>query len=221
MMPRPLAALLALYVLSPAGAGAQQVVDWLVAQSGGPREVRQVARFTPDSPKILGADPLTYDPDYPFDFIAVPPGPAEVIALMEPVEGRVALAAMIFADGAPVCGDEAGAIWVDSGTASFLTPATAAKLDAMRKDYDQRKLNLYDDYFAAPAQMGDHVFARMLTLPDGTAFPGFSSGWGDGAYPVVSLYDSRGQMLALYADFIGNDQTEDYILPPPCQTAGT
>ena len=39
---------------------------------------------------------------------------------------------------------------------------------------DQRKLNLYDDYFAAPAQMGDHVFARMLTLPDGTAFPGFS-----------------------------------------------
>ena len=81
--------------------------------------------------------------------------------------------------------------------------------------------NLYDDYFAAPAQMGDHVFARMLTLPDGTDFPGFSSGWGDGAYPVVSLYDSRGQMLALYADFIGNDQTEDYILPPPCQTAGT
>ena len=91
----------------------------------------------------------------------------------------------------------------------------------MRKDYDQRKLNLYDDYFADPAQMGDSVFARMLTLPDGTAFPGFSSGWGDGAYPVVSLYDSRGQMLALYADFIGNDQTEDYILPPPCQTAGT
>ena len=109
MMPRPLAALLALYVLSPAGAGAQQVADWLVAQSGGPREVRQVARFTPDSPKILGADPLTYDPGYPFDFIAVPPGPAEVVALMEPVEGRVALAAMIFADGAPVCGDEAGA----------------------------------------------------------------------------------------------------------------
>ena len=221
MRRRPLATLIAFCGVIPAGADAQQVLDWLVTQSGGPREVRQVARFTPDSPRILGADPLTYDPGYPFDFVAVPPGPAEVVALIEPVEGRVALAAMVFADGVPVCGGEAGAIWVDSGTASFLTPATAAKLDAMRKDYDQRKLNLYDDYFADPAQMGDSVFARMLTLPDGTAFPGFSSGWGDGAYPVVSLYDSRGQMLALYADFIGNDQTEDYILPPPCQTAGT
>ena len=221
MRRRPLATLIAFCGVIPAGADAQQVLDWLVTQSGGPREVRQVARFTPDSPRILGADPLTYDPGYPFDFVAVPPGPAEVVALIEPVEGRVALAAMVFADGVPVCGGEAGAIWVDSGTASFLTPATAAKLDAMRKDYDQRKLNLYDDYFADPAQMGDSVFARMLTLPDGTAFPGFSSGWGDGAYPVVSLYDNQGQMLALYADFIGNDRLEDYILPPPCPTAGT
>ncbi|MBA4489894.1 DUF4241 domain-containing protein [Paracoccus sp. S1E-3] len=217
----PLAALLALWGLIPVGASARQVADWLVAQSGAPREIRQVARFTPDSPKILGADPLTYAPGYPFDFIAIPPGPVEVVALLEPVEGRVALAAMIFVNAAPACGGEAGAIWVDSGTASFLTPATAASLNAMRQDYQQRGLNLYDDYFADPAQMGDSVFARMLTLPDGSAFPGFSSGWGDGAYPVVTLYDAQGKMLALYADFIGNDQTEGFILPPPCQTAGT
>ena len=216
-----LPALLALAAPFPAAAEGEDVINWLVGQSGGPREVQRIARFTPDGPEILGADPLTYDPGYPFPFIPVPPGPADVIALSEPQEGRIALAALIFADGPPACGAESGAIWVDSGTASFLTPATAAKLDAMRKDYDQRKLNLYDDYFADPAQMGEHVFARMLTLPDGTAFPGFSSGWGDGGYPVVTLYDAQGQMLALYADFIGNDQLEEYILPPPCPTAGT
>ena len=207
--------------LAPAGGVAQQVADWLVAQSGGPREVRQVGSFTPDSPKILGADPLTYDSSYPFDFLPVPPGPAKVVALLEPVEGRVALAALIFAEGTPACGSEDGGIWVDSGTAAFLTPQTAAKLDALRKDFHRRKLNPYDDYFADPRQMGDSVFARILTLPDGTGFPGFSSGWGDGGYPVIRLYDAEGRMLALYADFIGNDQREGYIIPPPCPAAGT
>lgn len=215
------AAIFALAALNPPAASADQVTDWLVEHSGAPRQIEQVARYTPEGAAILGVDPLTYDPGYPFDFSKVPPGPANVVALIEPIEGRVALAALIFADGAPACGADVGAIWVDSGTAAFLTPDSAAKLDAMRQDYDQRRLNLYDDYFADPTQMGDSVFFRMLTLPDGTAFPGFSSGWGDGGYPVVTLYDAKGQMLALYADFIGNDQTEEYILPPACPSAGT
>lgn len=218
---RRLAVILGLAAPVPALAEGDQVIAWLVENSGGAREVQHIARFTPETPAILGADPLTYDPGYPFDFVKVPSGPAEVVALTEPLEGRVALAALIFADAPPACGREEGGIWVDSGTAAFLTPAAAARLAAMRDDYGQRKLNLYDDYFADPAQMGDSVFARMLTLPDGTAFPGFSSGWGDGGYPVVSLFDAQGRMLALYADFIGNDQLEEYILPPSCLAPGT
>ena len=210
------AAAVAAIMAVPGAGGADQVTDWLIATGAEPRALHEIALFTPDTPQILGADPLTFGPDYPFDFLAVPPGPARVVALREPTDGRVALAAMIFADGAPSCGAEDGAIWVDSGTAAFLTPATAARLDALARDYDQREKNLYDDYFAAPDQMGDSVFARMLTLPDGTAFPGFASGWGDGAYPVIRLYDAEGRMLALYADFIGSDVLDGYILPPPC-----
>ena len=216
------AALAALsFAAASAPAGADQVTDWLIATGAEPRERQTVARFTPDTPRLLGADPLTYDPGYPFAFFPVPDGPAEVVALIEPVERRVALAALIFGDGAPACGRDAGRIWVDSGTAAFLTPKTAAGLSAMRDDYSTRGLNLYDDYFAAPGQMGDSAFARMLTLPDGTAFSGFSSGWGDGAYPVVALYDAGGAMLALYADFIGSDRLDGYILPPVCPGAGT
>lgn len=50
----------------------------------------------------------------------------------------------------------------------------------------------------------------MLTLPDGTAFPDFRPA-GAMAHPVVRLYGAQGQMLARYADFIGNDRLEDYI----------
>ncbi|MDO5605622.1 MAG: DUF4241 domain-containing protein [Paracoccus sp. (in: a-proteobacteria)] len=202
-------------IAAPAGAG--PVTDWLIATGAEPREIRHVARYTPEKPAILGADPLTYAPGYPpYDFATVPAGPAEVIALIEPAEGRMALGALIFSDVAPVCGDEVGAIWVDSGTAAFLTPVSAAKLAAMADEYSAGGRNLYDDYFQAPGQMGDGVFARMLTLPDGTGFPGFSSGWGDGAYPVIRLFDADQRVIAIYADFIGSDHLDDFILPAPC-----
>ncbi|MFV0410479.1 MAG: DUF4241 domain-containing protein [Paracoccus sp. (in: a-proteobacteria)] len=197
------------------------VTDWLIAAGQEPRELRHIAPFTPDGDEIIGADPLVYDLGYPYPFIKIPPGPAEVVALIEPSEGRTALAALIFHDGTPVCGKKVGSIWVDSGTAAFLTRDTAEKLAAMRAEFGAHNQNLYDDYFAAPHQMGESAFARMLTLPDGTAFPGFSSGWGDGGYPVVTLYDDQGQLLALYADFMGTEKIDNYILPPPCADAGT
>ncbi|MDO5643034.1 MAG: DUF4241 domain-containing protein, partial [Paracoccus sp. (in: a-proteobacteria)] len=209
------AGLVALMIAGPAGAG--PVTDWLIATGAEPREIRHVARYTPEEPAILGADPLTYYPGFPpFEFAAVSAGAADVVALIEPVEGRVALAALIFADAEPLCGDEVGVIWVDTGTAAFLTPPVAAKLAAMADEYHASARNLYTDYFAAAHQMGDSVFARMLTLPDGTAFPGFSSGWGDGAYPVVRLFDADQRVIALYADFIGSDALDDFILPAPC-----
>ncbi len=194
-----------------------ELTDWFIQTGGEPRQVVEIGAFTPDGPEILGADPLTYGPDYPIPFTSVPQTPATVIALVEPIEGRTALAALIFRDGRPVCGTAAGEIWVDSGTAAFLTRSTATKLAAMRDDFQSREQNLYDDYFAAPDQMGDSAFAKMLSLPDGTEFPGFSSGWGDGAYPVVKLFDGSGNLLAIYADFIGSEKLDDFILPPLCE----
>ncbi len=43
-----------------------------------------------------------------------------------------------------------------------------------------------------------------------------SSGWGDGFYPVASLYDAEGRMVALYADFTGIDDAGSWLLPEPC-----
>ncbi|TRW99173.1 DUF4241 domain-containing protein [Paracoccus sp. M683] len=209
------AATLALLCL-PVASWAGPVVDWFLDIGGEPRKVVSVGSFTPEGPRIIGADPLTYDADYNLPFMPVPQRQAEFVVLLEPDEGAVALAALIFSDMKPACGEEGGTMLVASGTGAFLSEQTANAISAMAEDYGRRDLNLYDNFFADPDQMGDQVFYRLLSLPDGTRFPAVATGWGDGAYPVARLFDDQGQVIAIYADFIGSEKIQDWILPPAC-----
>lgn len=190
------------------------VIDWLLAQSGGPRTPRLAGDYRLDGTPVLGVDPLTFFA--PAATTPVPAGIAAVWTLELTTERRTALAALVLSDAPPVCGVEFGGYGVDTGTASLLTETDFARLTAAA-----RALELIgsDILRLMETQLDVDFEAGLMRLPDGTRVPVFHSGWGDGGYNVALLRAADGQPVAVYTDFIGNDATQDWITPPPCGTS--
>jgi Protein of unknown function (DUF4241) len=186
---------------------------WIKAQNWTTLRIVDAGTVTPSGTEMIGVDSLTFASSYAWPWFTVPGGPARFVAFFDDKHGRVSKVALIFADGVPACGHDVGSMGVDTGTGAFLDRVVAQKLDdlsgAMGVD-----CNLYDCFMAK--QVGEHAFAQMIRLPDGTSFPAFSTGWGDGVYPVATLHDAEGQMLAVYADFMGRNETGEWLLPEPC-----
>ncbi len=121
----------------------------------------------------------------------------------------------MFSDAAPVCGFDVATIPVDSGVAAFVDDKTAAQLSALSDSFHAQGKNIYDDFFAAEVgHLGS--FAQMTTLPDGGTFPIFTSGWGDGSYPVATLVDADEKTVAVYVDFMGRNAAGEWLLPQTC-----
>src|SRR5690606_11298646 len=103
---------------------------------------------------------------------------------------------------------------VDTGPAAFLDRPAAAALEADSQALGPGR-DIYNDWFHGLS--GEtHVVKEMVPLPSGTRFPMMSSGWGDGGYPVASLSDAEGRMVAIYVDFMGMNEEGDWLLPPEC-----
>ncbi len=194
-------------------------VEWIVTHTESPLEIKTVGTWAPNSTKVIAVDSLTYAPDYKWPYTDIPKVAATFVALNDAESGRVSKAVLVFADGMPVCGVDLATMPVDTGTGAFLTPENGQALDALAGDLDQNQSDLYAG-FMEPQIKGAHSFAQFLTLPDGTSFPAFSTGWGDGAYPVASLVDAQGHTVALYADFMGHNADGEWLLPPPCADQG-
>ncbi len=145
--------------------------------------------------------------------IRVPDAPARVIGLLETEQGRTAIFALIWSNAPVACGEDLRTIGVDTGTAAFLTPSDARALDA----YADPSLGPYHGTYAEQLDAAIPTIPFIAQLPGGARFPATGSGWGDGGYPVASLYDADGNMVALYAQFIGG--SDDWLLPPPCARA--
>lgn len=213
------AVLICAALVSTAALADPAALDWYSQQAGAPRKAELIGIYAADDDQMIGADPLTFDGDDDWPYFTIPRAPAQFYVLREPEQGRVAAAFLIYSDAAPVCGEGLNVMGVDTGTGAFLTRAAAQKLAQFSDDYDDQGLDTFSDYFDAPDQIGDSIFARFLSLPDGTRFPGFSTGWGDGGYMASRLVDAAGQTVAIYADFIGNEVTQDWIDPPDCGTS--
>ncbi len=207
----------ALILPAPLAGATPPAIDWLISQTARPLDLRKVGSYTPNGP-LIGVDPLTYVADYKWPYADVPAGPATFYALIDREDGRVSKAVLVFSGTAPTCGADLATIPVDTGTGAFLDRDTAAELDALGAKLADQGKDLYNDFLME--KMGDSSdYADFITLPQGHRFPIFGTGWGDGRYPVASLTDGAGQVIALYADFMGADEKGTWLLPPPCTTS--
>jgi hypothetical protein len=197
----------------PALAEDNPSLAWLMAESGLPLVVQKVGEMSVRGTEMIGVDSLTFSLSYTWPWFPVPEGPARVIALYDPLEVAYARAMIIFSDQTPICGDEVGVMPVDTGTGAFLDRPTAKALDRAAAAMGPN-CNLYDCLMAK--QMPDSEFARMIALPDGSTYPAFSTGYGDGAYPVYLLRDAQGAPTAAYVDFLGRPETYEWLAPPAC-----
>lgn len=202
--------LLAAALLAPAMAAAEPgAIAWLRGDAGSDMAAREVGDWHPKGGAVHAIDPLTLlgGEGAP---IGVPDRPARVFGLrVTGGDPRTAAMILVWSDAMPVCGADLATIGVDTGLAAFATPQDVAGL----RRYEAARPDLYDGPYA------DQIDTRypgpfLVDLPQTSGFPLSGSGWGDGGYPVASLIDAGGDMVALYAQFI--PAGEDWRLPPPC-----
>ena len=195
---------------------APPAVKWVETRTEQATETHRIGRYTPASQHMIGVDSLTYMPSYEWPYFDIPAGPADLYVLVEPEYGRNSKAVLVFSDAAPACGFDIATMGVDTGTGAFPDRRAALVLEALSDTLNAQGKNIYNDFLEA--QMPDDSFARFITLPDGTRFPAFSTGWGDGGYPVATLIDTRGSLIAVYADFMGRNEAGEWLLPDPCSS---
>lgn len=170
--------------------------------------------WTPAGGLIHATDPLTLWQTGPeATLIAVPDAPARVIGLIDREHGSAAVLALVWSDAPVACGEDLDTIGVDTGLAGFLTPADVAALEA----YSHPSLGTYHGTYAEQLDAEAPTVPLIAQLPDGSRFPVSGSGWGDGGYPVASLRDAAGAMVALYAQF--DSGSDAWHLPLPCGPA--
>lgn len=159
--------------------------------------------------QLIASEPFRIDRPGEYT-IAVPPGSYPVFLAVgsdpEGIDQRVAYAWVRLGDGTPASWEPArnadGAevtVGVDSGIAGFVSAACApAFTAAYHRDYCDFEAPLSD---AIVAEM-DKVWRStrgwaMMEAGDGARLAAFSSGFGDGVYPVYRGLDAQGRCLAV------------------------
>lgn len=213
--PAGLAALvLALPAAAETASRGDGAVAWLRNRTGHALDVQAIGPVAIAPGGVIVVDPLTYSTGYDWPFLAVPEGQAQFLVALDAESGRVSKAALVFSDAPVACGHDEATVGVDTGLAAFLDRPAAAALEADSQALGPGR-DIYNDWF--DALIGEtHVVKEMVPLPSGTRFPMMSSGWGDGGYPVASLSDAEGRMVAIYVDFMGMNEDGDWLLPPEC-----
>ena len=190
-------------------AHAQDATTWLRQGIGIATDLHVSDMWHPRGGQLYATDPLTLW-QTEGETLSVPNRPARLIGLLERDQGRAALMALIWSNADVVCGEDLSTIGVDTGLAGFLTPANVRALNA----YADPSMGTYHGTYAEQLDAAIPTIPFIARLPSGATFPVSGSGWGDGGYPVASLYDAQGNMVALYTQFIGG--SEDWLLPPSC-----
>lgn len=191
-------------------------IGWLLSGATPDARVIEAGDWAEKGGEVLAIDPLTLFGAQAVP-ISVPARSARVVGILEndAFDPRVAFLVLVWSDAPVVCGEDLATIGVDTGLAGFAAPAD---IDALNAYADDHAGDLYDGPYA---EQIDTLYPGpfLATLPDGTAFPLSGSGYGDGGYPVASLYDADGAMVALYAQFITNG--DEWHLPPLCAPDNT
>lgn len=170
------------------------------------------------SGRIIAVDPLTLFGAQPF-VRTVAPGRYRVTIYT--AFGRIAAAAIRFADGEPdhwqpalvqgqeirqLKDDEFFGYGVDAGLGSFMDAETLPLVDERDKQVEARLGNKYTSYYddvladELTSTGHDHVLHQPIAGKKGNVAI-FSSGWGDGVYGSFWGLDKAGRPLVLVTDF--------------------
>jgi hypothetical protein len=205
----------------------QDTLDWL--ESGTDLELRRVSAgvWHPVGGQIHATDPVTRfqaGPEVPT--LSVPDAPAQVVGLRTDLalgsavmDNLMAFLALIWSDAPVTCGEHLWTMAVDTGLASFMTPQNVVDLYDYEDFYGELYISVTPSALqrqideAGPGPIVTDIPRRDLLFPISRA------GWGDGAYPVVGLYDAEGAMVAIYVQFTGAED-EDWLFPQPCVDPG-
>lgn len=180
--------------------------------------VRRIGNVELPSGRIVASDALV-GPDRAALVRTVPAGDYPV-TLYEAF-GRIAAASMRFAEGKParwelalVPGQDINSLKgdlffgypVDAGLGCYMDADTYGLIQEREKQARIEKsssdVNYYDDVLAPEleANNGDYAMHRPISGKRGNVAI-FSSGWGDGFYPVFWGLDAGGRPLVLLTDF--------------------
>lgn len=128
---------------------------------------------------------------------------------------RVSHAFALLAGGGPIAhveplerheGEEV-TLGVDGGLAAFATPGAVERLADERTDGDVEswETQLIEEMRTVYRHTRD--WARMVTADGGAAVAAFSSGEGDGLYPIYVLRDQSGRSVGLAIDFFVDNES--------------
>ncbi len=180
--------------------------------------IRRIGKVELTSGRVVASDPLV-GPDREAFTRTVSPGDYPVTLYQ--AFGRIAAASMRFAEGKPVRwelalvpgqdinslkNDEFFGYPVDAGLGCYMDADTYALIQEREKrvklETSSSDINYYDDVLASELQPnnGDYALHRPVSGKRGNVAV-FSSGWGDGFYPVFWGLDAGGHPLVLFTDF--------------------
>ena len=113
----------------------------------------------------------------------------------------VALATLVVMTEATVRWEEAGVVAVDGGSTSIVSAEGAEALfDLFERDEDAWLAFFEDEMFDSLA--AHDYLATEVAVDGATNLVHFSSGVGDGGYPVLVGYDAAGQPTRIVVDFL-------------------
>lgn len=199
------------------------IVAKLVSMSDAELDANRIRRIplgevVLTSGHIVATDPLV-QPERPAFLVTVPPGRYPV-TLFE-AEGRIAAAGMRFSDGDPVRwqlalveGQDIGTLkpdqyfgyGVDTGLGCYMdrdTVALIAERDAkVQAEKGGEYISYYDDVLDDELAIhnGDYVLHQPIADKPGNVAI-FSTGWGDGFYPVYWGLNGEGVPVVMLTDF--------------------
>ena len=187
-------------------------IEWILSNCAAALVAHEVGHLDTPEGSIAMVDPLVFSGDISSTTFDVPKDGGRIVVFEDPEQGRNSKLVIIFDDADVAGGADVSTMLVDAGLGTILTPTTYDGLEAFRDTLTNGK-DPYNDHFSKfdDPQGGEK---KIVPLPDGTPIPYIHSGWGDGGYPVFTLTDANGTVIAAYTDFMGCDDDGTYLTPP-------
>ncbi|MEM9344094.1 MAG: DUF4241 domain-containing protein [Pseudomonadota bacterium] len=186
-------------------------VDWIIAACAAPLMAHEVGTLDTSSGQLAMIDPLVFWVSFEESAFKVPKTGGRIVVLEDTRARLNSKMVIVFADGDVEGGADVATLLVDAGMGSLFTRDT---YDAMKAWVEGLEYDPYTTLFEEHDNVPPGGERKIVPLPDGTPVPYVHTGYGDGGYPVFTLTDAEGAVVAAYADFMGCDEAGKWLAPP-------
>lgn len=156
--------------------------------------IREAGKVVLPQGKVAVSDAFVND--YPLVVAELPPGEYVVQLLVADAgtDERVAAARVRIAGEAAATWRRAGYIAIDSGNGAFFDPRVSSSLDPSTIE------TFNDTLLKALGETYRNTYSIASLSWQGLTFVGFSTGWGDGRYPVYVGLSTAGSAVSVVID---------------------